>query len=195
MNGVRIQHRNSNASEGDGSVDSASCTLVGLEGIMKLEVDHKIVSYFSSTSNILRIYGISWNICRRCPWNIRSWRAHWDAGLECTVARPASIHRVPQLLSGRRVAQIKASNTEAGALGSAWLKGRAAEVHQDLLWQRACAIVEAGDSGVFGSWPPRQLSTGKTIMGSGGMCGRGRRRIEEHGRMQGCLCWSLGEIT
>ena len=59
MNGVCIQHRNSNASEGDGSVDSSSYTVVGLEGIMKLEVDHKIVSYFSSTSNILRIYGIS----------------------------------------------------------------------------------------------------------------------------------------
>jgi hypothetical protein len=45
MNGVLIQHRNSNASEGDGSVGRASCRLLaGLEGIMKLEVDHQIVS-------------------------------------------------------------------------------------------------------------------------------------------------------
>lgn len=46
MNDVRIQHRNSNTSERDGIVDSASYnTLPGLEGIMKLEVDHQIVYY------------------------------------------------------------------------------------------------------------------------------------------------------
>jgi len=46
MNSVRIQHRNSNVSKGDGSVGSATCTLLaGLESIMKLEVD-QIVSYF-----------------------------------------------------------------------------------------------------------------------------------------------------
>lgn len=56
MNRVRIQHRNSNASEGDGSVGSASCTLLaGLEGILKIEVDDQIVS---STSNILRMWHI-----------------------------------------------------------------------------------------------------------------------------------------
>jgi len=44
MNGVRIQHRNNHVSDRDGSVDSASYTLVGLKGIMKLVVDHQIVS-------------------------------------------------------------------------------------------------------------------------------------------------------
>ena len=49
-----IQHRNSNASytarERDGrlvgNVDSAICTLAGLEGIVKLEVAPHIVAYF-----------------------------------------------------------------------------------------------------------------------------------------------------
>jgi hypothetical protein len=47
MNGVRIQHRNSNTSEGNGTVDSGSYnTLAALEGIMKFEVDHQIVCYY-----------------------------------------------------------------------------------------------------------------------------------------------------
>lgn len=68
MNGLSIQQRNSNASEGeDGNVDSVGYIFVGLEGIRELEVDHQIVYYFFSISNILRIYGIVLKICHRHP--------------------------------------------------------------------------------------------------------------------------------
>lgn len=67
MNSLSIQQRNNNTSEGeDGNVDSVGYILVGLEGIMELEVDHQIVYYFFS-SNILRIYGIVLKIYRRHP--------------------------------------------------------------------------------------------------------------------------------
>lgn len=87
MNGIRIQHRNSNTSEGNDTVDSGSYnTLAALEGIMKFEVDHQIICYYFLPLTFCMCMTLNWNICRHYPWNFRAWRARQDADLECVVA-------------------------------------------------------------------------------------------------------------